>query len=150
MAKIEQVKNEQQEEKSIYEAKQRKIVRPIGDCYFIITQPLADINREITLKTGQKKQIEDITVIGKVVSGKFESMTEYDLQQLPDGRTINVRKVYDAKDLDGEEVIFNFGLTAKKSLLTAYANKDINVGDKIHIVTVMKSGKLYVNKIAKA
>ena len=137
-------------EEVIYETSRKKIVRPIGDCYFILTQPLADVNRRITLKTGEQKQIEDITVIGKPISGKFESVNEYDSQTLPDGRTINIRKVYDAEDLKDEEVMFQFSLLAKKKLLDAFNNKQINVGDRIHIVTAMKSGKLYVNKIAKA
>ena len=137
-------------EEVIYETSRRKIVRPIGDCYFILTQPLADINRKITLKTGEVKSIEDITVIGKPISGKFESVNEYDSQTLPDGRTINIRKVYDAEDLKNEEVMFQFSLLAKKRLLEAFNNKQVQIGDKIHIITVMKSGKLYVNKIAKA
>jgi len=137
-------------EEVIYETSRKKIVRPIGDCYFILTQPLADINRRITLKTGEQKQIEDITVIGRPISGKFESVNEYDSQTLPDGRTINIRKVYDAEDLKNEEVMFQFSLLAKKKLLDAFNNKQIQIGDKIHIVTVMKGGKLYVNKIAKA
>ena len=141
---------ENKKEKDIYDARQRKIVKPIGDCYFILTHEIADVNRTIKLKTGEQKQIEDITVIGTPVSGKYESATEYDTQTLPDGRTINIRKVYDAGDLNGEEVILQFSIMAKRSLLNAYSNKDINVGDKIHIVTVMKAGKLYVNKIAKA
>ena len=141
---------ENKKEKDIYDARQRKIVKPIGDCYFILTHEIADVNRTIKLKTGEQKQIEDITVIGTPLSGKYESATEYDTQTLPDGRTINIRKVYDAEDLQGEEVILQFSITAKRSLLNAYANKDINIGDKIHIVTVMKAGKLYVNKIAKA
>ena len=141
---------ENKKEKDIYDARQRKIVKPIGDCYFVLTQPIADVNRTIRLKTGEQKQIEDITVIGTPISGKYESATEYDTQSLPDGRTINVRKVYDAEDLGDEEVILQFSIMAKRSLLNAYANKDIEIGDKIHIVTVMKAGKLYVNKIAKA
>jgi len=141
---------ENKKEIDIYDARQRKIVKPIGDCYFILTQPVADVNRTIRLKSGEQKQIEDITVVGKPLSGKYESATEYDSQTLPDGRTINVRKVYDAEDIDNEEVILQFSITAKRSLLNAYANKDINIGDRIHIVTVMKAGKLYVNKIAKA
>ena len=141
---------ENKKEIDIYDAKQRKIVKPIGDCYFILTHEIADVNRTIKLKSGEQKQIEDITVIGTPVSGKYESVTEYDSQTLPDGRVINIRKVYDAEDLQGEEVILQFSITAKRSLLNAYANKDISVGDKIHIVTVMKAGKLYVNKIAKA
>ncbi len=55
---------EGKKEKDIYDARQRKIVKPIGDCYFILTQPIADVNRTIKLKTGEQKQIEDITVIG--------------------------------------------------------------------------------------
>jgi len=137
-------------EEVIYETSRKKIVRPIGDCYFILTQPLVDINRRITLKTGEQKQIEDITVIGKPISGKFESVNEYDSQTLPDGRTINIRKVYDAEDLKDEEVMFQFSLLAKKRLLEAFNNKQVQIGDKIHIITVMKGGKLYVNKIAKA
>ena len=139
-----------QKEKDIYDTRQRKIVRPIGDCYFVLTQPITDVNRRITLKTGEQKQIEDITVIGVPISGKYESATEYDSQTLSDGRIVNVRKVYDANDLHDEEVILNFSLTAKRNLLNAYENKDISIGDKIHIVTVMKAGKLYVNRIAKA
>ena len=137
-------------EETIYETARRKIVRPIGDCYFILTEPIADVSRKIKLKTGEQKQIEDITVIGKPVSGKFESVNEYDSQTLPDGRTINIRRVYNAEDLKDEEVMFQFSLMAKKKLLEAFNNKQLNVGDKIHIVTAMKSGKLYVNKIAKA
>jgi len=141
---------ENKKEKDIYDARQRKIVKPIGDCYFILTQPVADVNRTIKLKTGEQKQIEDITVIGTPVSGKYESATEYDTQTLPDGRTINIRKVYDAGDLNGEEVILQFSIMAKRSLLNAYSNKDTETGHKIHIVTVMKAATLYVNKIARA
>jgi len=137
-------------EETIYETIRRKIVRPIGDCYFVLTQPIINVSRKITLRTGEQKQIDDITVIGKPVLGKFESVNEYDSQTLPDGRTINIRKVYDAEDLKDEEVMFQFSLLAKKKLLDAFNNKQVSVGDRIHIVTVMKSGKLYVNKIAKA
>ena len=75
------------------------IVKPFDEVVVEVLQAPKSSEREISLKDGTVKKIEDYSLIIKPISGKFESVTEKVVTKTEDGDEILKSRKYDAQEL---------------------------------------------------
>ena len=123
------------------------IVKPFDEVVVEVLQAPKSSEREISLKDGTVKKIEDYSVIIKPVSGKFESVTEKVVTKTEDGDEILKSRKYDAQEL-GDRVIMKLTPRAYEVLYDAWESKQIAEGTRLKIKVSKKQNKTYFDEIA--
>ena len=122
------------------------IVKPFDEVIVEVLQAPKSSEREISLKDGTVKKIEDYSVIIKPVSGKFESVTEKVVTKTEDGDEILKSRKYDAQEL-GDRVIMKLTPRAYEVLYDAWESKQIAEGTRLKIKVSKKQNKTYFDEI---
>ena len=122
------------------------IVKPFDEVVVEILQAPKSVEREVTLKDGTVKKIEDYSIIVKPISGKFESATEKIVTKTEDGDEVVKPKKYDAQEL-GEKVIMKLTPRAFEVLYNAWQEKEIVEGMKLKIKVTKKQNKTFFDEI---
>jgi len=122
------------------------IVKPFDEVVVEVLQAPKSSEREISLKDGTVKKIEDYSVIIKPVSGKFESVTEKVVTKTEDGDEILKSRKYDAQEL-GDRVIMKLTPRAYEVLYDAWESKQIAEGTRLKIKVSKKQNKTYYDEI---
>jgi len=122
------------------------IVKPFDEVVVEVLQAPKSSEREISLKDGTVKKIEDYSVIIKPVSGKFESVTEKVVTKTEDGDEILKSRKYDAQEL-GDRVIMKLTPRAYEVLYDAWESKQIAEGTRLKIKVSKKQNKTYFDEI---
>ena len=122
------------------------IVKPFDEVVVEVLQSPKAVEREIALKDGTMKKIEDYSVIVKPISGKFESATEKIVTKTEDGDEIIKPKKYDAQEL-GDRVIMKLTPNAYEVLYNAWEEKEITDGMKLKIKVTKKQNKTFFDEI---
>jgi len=122
------------------------IVKPFDEVVVEVLQSPKSSEREISLKDGTVKKIEDYSVIIKPVSGKFESVTEKVVTKTEDGDEILKSKKYDAQEL-GDRAIMKLTPRAYEVLRDAWETKQISEGTRLKIKVSKKQNKTYFDEI---
>ena len=122
------------------------IVKPFDEVVVEVLQSPKSSEREISLKDGTVKKIEDYSVIIKPVSGKFESVTEKVVTKTEDGDEILKSRKYDAQEL-GDRVIMKLTPRAYEVLYDAWESKQIAEGTRLKIKVSKKQNKTYFDEI---
>jgi len=122
------------------------IVKPFDEVIIQVLQSPKAVEREIILKDGTIKKIEDYSVIIRPVSGKFESATERTVTKTEDGDEVVKPKKYDAQELGGKAIMKLTG-RAYEVLYDAWQNKEITEGTKLKIKVSKKQNKTFYDEI---
>ncbi len=122
------------------------IVKPFGEVGVELLGAPRAVQRQITLKDGTVKTIEDYSVVVRPLTGKYESVTEKEVTKTEDGDEIVRPKKYDAVRL-GDKVILKLTAKAYEALYNAWQNKEIGEGTRLKIVTTKKGNKTYFDEI---
>jgi len=122
------------------------IVKPFDEVVVEVLQTPKAIEREIALKDGTMKKIEDYSVIVKPISGKFESVTEKVVTKTEDGDEIVKPKKYDAEEL-GDKAIMKLTPKAYEVLYDAWEEKEIVEGTRLKIKVSKKQNKTFYDEI---
>jgi len=123
------------------------IVKPFDEVVVQVLQPPRSAERDISLKDGTVKKIEDYSIIVKPISGKFESVTEKVVTKTEDGDEILKSRKYDAQEL-GDRAIMKLTPRAYEVLYDAWESKQIGEGTKLKIKVSKKQNKTYYDEIA--
>jgi len=121
------------------------IVRPLDEVTVQVLQSPRAVEREIALKDGSVKRIEDYSVVIKPLSGKFESVVEKIITKTEDGDEIVRPKKYDAQEL--EKAIMKLTPSAYEVLYNAWESKQIGEDTKLKIRVSKKQNKTYYDEI---
>jgi hypothetical protein len=122
------------------------IVKPFGEVTVELLGAPKAVQREIALKDGTVKKIEDYSVVVKPLLGKFESVVEKEITKTEDGDEIVRPKKYDAVQL-GEKVLLKLTAKAYEVLYNAWQIKEIGEGTRLKIKTTRKGNKMYFDEI---
>jgi hypothetical protein len=122
------------------------IVKPFGEVGVELLGAPRAVQREIALKDGTVKKIEDYSVIVKPLTGKYESVTEKEVTKTEDGDEIVRPKKYDAVLL-GDKVILKLTQKAYEALYNAWQSGEIGEGTRLKIKTTRKGNKTYFDEI---
>jgi hypothetical protein len=122
------------------------IVKPFDEVVVKILQTPKATQKEIALKDGTVKKIEDYSVVIKPISGKFESVVEKVVTKTEDGDEVIKAKKYDAKEL-GEKAIMKLTGRAYEVLYDAWKNGEIAEGTTLKIKVSKKGNKTYFDEI---
>ncbi|AZG03533.1 hypothetical protein [Sulfolobus spindle-shaped virus] len=122
------------------------IVKPFDEVTVEVLQSPKAVEREIALKDGTVKKIEDYSIIVKPVSGKFESVTEKVVTKTEDGDEVVKPKKYDASEL-GDKAIMKLTSKAYEVLYDAWESKEITEGTKLKIKVSKKQNKTFYDEI---
>jgi hypothetical protein len=122
------------------------IVKPFDEVTVEVLQSPKAVEREIALKDGTVKKIEDYSIIVKPVSGKFESVTEKVVTKTEDGDEVVKPKKYDAEELGGK-AIMKLTRKAYEVLYDAWEKKEIGEGTKLKIKVSKKQNKTFFDEI---
>ena len=122
------------------------IVKPFDEVIVEVLQSPKAVEREIALKDGTVKKIEDYSIIVKPVSGKFESVTEKVVTKTEDGDEVVKPKKYDASELGGK-AIMKLTPKAYEVLYDAWEKKEIGEGTKLKIKVTKKQNKTFYDEI---
>jgi len=122
------------------------IVKPFDEVVVEILQAPRSAERDISLKDGTVKKIEDYSVIIKPISGKFESVTEKVVTKTEDGDEILKSRKYDAQEL-GDRAIMKLTPRAYEVLRDAWESKQISEGTRLKIKVSKKQNKTYFDEI---
>ena len=123
------------------------IVKPFDEVVVEVLQAPRSAERDISLKDGTVKKIEDYSIIVRPISGKFESVTEKVVTKTEDGDEILKSRKYDAQEL-GDRVIMKLTPRAYEVLYDAWESKQIGEGTKLKIKVSKKQNKTYYDEIA--
>ena len=123
------------------------IVKPFDEVVVQVLQPPRSAERDISLKDGTVKKIEDYSIIVKPISGKFESVTEKVVTKTEDGDEILKSRKYDAQEL-GDRAVMKLTPRAYEVLYDAWESKQIGEGTKLKIKVSKKQNKTYYDEIA--
>jgi len=122
------------------------IVKPFDEVIVELLGQPREAEREIALKEGGTKKIEDYSVMVRAISGKFESVTEKIVTKTEDGDEVVKPRKYDASELKGK-VIMKLPPKAFEVLYDAWQNKEIKEGTRLRIKTTKKQNKTYFDEI---
>ncbi|AAQ94372.1 ORF C158 [Sulfolobus virus Kamchatka 1] len=122
------------------------IVKPFDEVIIEVLQAPKEVEREVALKDGTIKKIQDYSIIVKPVSGKFESVTEKVTSKTEDGDEVVKPKKYDASELK-DKVVMKLTQKAFEVLYDAWQNKEIGEGTKLKIKVTKKQNKTYFDEI---
>jgi hypothetical protein len=122
------------------------IVKPFDEVIIQVLQSPKSVEREIVLKDGTIKKIEDYSVIIRPVSGKFESVTEKTVTKTEDGDEVVKPKKYDAQELGGK-AIMKLTPKAYEVLYDAWEKKEVTEGTKLKIKVSKKQNKTFFDEI---
>jgi hypothetical protein len=122
------------------------IVKPFGEVTVELLAAPKAVQREIVLKDGTVKKIEDYSVVVRPLLGKFESVVEKEVTKTEDGDEIVRPKKYDAVQL-GDKVLLKLTGRAYEVLYNAWQNKEIAEGTRLKIKTTRKGNKTYFDEI---
>jgi len=121
------------------------IVKPFDEVVVQVLAAPKAVEREISLKDGTVKKIEDYSVIVGPISGKFESVTEKTVTRTEDGDEVIKPKKYDAKELD--RAIMKLTPRAYEVLRDGWEQKEITEGTRLKIKVSKKQNKTYFDEI---
>jgi hypothetical protein len=133
--------------KVLFRSEKLPIVKPFGEVVVELLSAPKAVQRDITLKDGTVKTIEDYSVVVKPLLGKFESVVEKVVTKTADGDEVVRPKKYDAAEL-GEKVLLKLSRKAYEVLYDAWQKEEINEGTKLRIRTTRKANKTYFDEIA--
>jgi len=122
------------------------IVKPFDEVTVQLLSAPKSTQKEIALKDGTVKKIEDYSIIIKPLSGKFESVTEKVVTKTEDGDEVVKPKKYDASEL-GEKAIMKLTGRAYEALYDAWQKKEISEGTKLKIKVTKKQNKTFYDEI---
>ena len=122
------------------------IVKPFDEVVVEVLQSPKSSEREISLKDGTVKKIEDYSIVVRPISGKFESVTEKVVTKTEDGDEILKSRKYDAQEL-GDRVIMKLTPRAYEVLYDAWESKQVGEGTKLKIKVSKKQNKTYYDEI---
>ena len=122
------------------------IVKPLDEVIVELLGQPRKLEREIALKEGGVKKIEDYSVMVRAVSGKFESVTEKIVTKTEDGDQVVKSKKYDASELK-DRVLMKLTPRAFEVLYDAWQNREIKEGTRLRIKTTKKQNKTYFDEI---
>jgi hypothetical protein len=122
------------------------IVKPFGEVTVELLAAPKAVQREIVLKDGTVKKIEDYSVAVRPLLGKFESVVEKEVAKTADGDEVVKPKKYDAIQL-GDKVLLKLTGRAYEVLYNAWQNGEINEGTRLKIKTTRKGNKTYFDEI---
>jgi len=122
------------------------IVKPFDEVVVQVLQPPRSAERDISLKDGTVKKIEDYSIIVRPISGKFESVTEKVVTKTEDGDEILKSRKYDAQEL-GDRVIMKLTPRAYEVLYDAWEEKEIVEGTRLKIKVSKKQNKTFYDEI---
>ena len=122
------------------------IVKPFDEVVVEVLQAPRSAERDISLKDGTVKKIEDYSIIVRPISGKFESVTEKVVTKTEDGDEILKSRKYDAQEL-GDRVIMKLTPRAYEVLYDAWESKQVGEGTKLKIKVSKKQNKTYYDEI---
>jgi hypothetical protein len=122
------------------------IVKPFGEVTVELLGAPKATQRQITLKDGTVKTIEDYSVVARPLLGKFESVTEKVVTKTADGDEVVKPKKYDAVEL-GDKVLLKLSAKAYEVLYNAWQSKEIAEGTRLKIKTTRKGNKTYFDEI---
>ena len=123
------------------------IVKPFDEVVVEVLQSPRSAERDISLKDGTVKKIEDYSIVVRPISGKFESVTEKVVTKTEDGDEILKSRKYDAQEL-GDRVIMKLTPRAYEVLYEAWETKQVSEGTKLKIKVSKKQNKTYFDEIA--
>jgi len=123
------------------------IVKPFDEVIVELLGQPREAEREIALKEGGTKKIEDYSIMVRVISGKFESVTEKIVTKTEDGDEVVKPRKYDASELKGK-VIMKLPPKAFEVLYEAWENQEIGEGTKLRIKVTKRQNKTYFDEIA--
>jgi len=123
------------------------IVKPFDEVVVEVLQSPRSAERDISLKDGTVKKIEDYSIVVRPISGKFESVTEKVVTKTEDGDEILKARKYDAQEL-GDRVIMKLTPRAYEVLYEAWETKQVSEGTKLKIKVSKKQNKTYFDEIA--
>jgi len=123
------------------------IVKPFDEVVVEVLQAPRSAERDISLKDGTVKKIEDYSIVVRPVSGKFESVTEKVVTKTEDGDEIMRSRKYDAQEL-GDRAIMKLTPRAYEVLRDAWETKQISEGTRLKIKVSKKQNKTYFDEIA--
>jgi len=122
------------------------IVKPFGEVTVELLAAPKAVQREIVLKDGTVKKIEDYSIVARPLLGKFESVVEKEVTKTEDGDEIVRPKKYDAIQL-GDKVLLKLTGRAYEVLYNAWQSKEIAEGMRLKIKTTKKGNKTYFDEI---
>jgi len=122
------------------------IVKPFDEVVVEVLQSPRSAERDISLKDGTVKKIEDYSIVVRPISGKFESVTEKVVTKTEDGDEILKSRKYDAQEL-GDRVIMKLTPRAYEVLYEAWETKQVSEGTKLKIKVSKKQNKTYYDEI---
>ena len=122
------------------------IVKPFDEVVVEVLQAPRSAERDISLKDGTVKKIEDYSIVVRPISGKFESVTEKVVTKTEDGDEILKSRKYDAQEL-GDRVIMKLTPRAYEVLYDAWESKQVGEGTKLKIKVSKKQNKTYYDEI---
>ena len=122
------------------------IVKPFGEVMIELLGAPKATQRQITLKDGTVKTIEDYSVVARPLLGKFESVTEKVVTKTADGDEVVKPKKYDAVEL-GDKVLLKLSSRAYEVLYNTWQSKEIGEGTRLKIKTTRKGNKTYFDEI---
>jgi len=122
------------------------IVKPFGEVTVELLAAPKAVQREIALKDGTIKKIEDYSVVVRPLLGKFESVVEKVVTKTADGDEVVRPKKYDALEL-GEKALMKLSQRAYQVLYDAWEKKEISEGTRLKIKTTKKGNKTYFDEI---
>jgi len=122
------------------------IVKPFDEVVVEVLQSPRSAERDISLKDGTVKKIEDYSIVVRPISGKFESVTEKVVTKTEDGDEILKSRKYDAQEL-GDRVIMKLTPRAYEVLYDAWESKQVGEGTKLKIKVSKKQNKTYYDEI---
>jgi len=122
------------------------IVKPFDEVVVELLQAPRSAERDISLKDGTVKKIEDYSIVVRPISGKFESVTEKVVTKTEDGDEILKSRKYDAQEL-GDRVIMKLTPRAYEVLYDAWESKQVGEGTKLKIKVSKKQNKTYYDEM---
>jgi len=122
------------------------IVKPFDEVVVEVLQAPRSAERDISLKDGTVKKIEDYSIIVRPISGKFESVTEKVVTKTEDGDEILKSRKYDAQEL-GDRAIMKLTPRAYEVLYDAWESKQVGEGTKLKIKVSKKQNKTYYDEM---
>ena len=122
------------------------IVKPFDEVVVEVLQSPRSAERDISLKDGTVKKIEDYSIIVRPISGKFESVTEKVVTKTEDGDEILKSRKYDAQEL-GDRAIMKLTPRAYEVLYDAWESKQVGEGTKLKIKVSKKQNKTYYDEM---
>ena len=122
------------------------IVRPFDGVVVEVLQAPRSAERDISLKDGTIKKIEDYSIVVRPISGKFESVIEKVVTKTEDGDEILKSRKYDAQEL-GDRAIMKLTPMAYEVLYDAWEAKQIAEGTKLKIKVSKRQNKTYYDEI---